>query len=71
MKEYKQTMTIQEQERAAKRFITALREIAAKEENIDNFESYLSYHFEKWLSKYASTPEGIAAEFETFAKMEI
>lgn len=63
-------MTRQEQERAAERFISALREIASKEENICNFESYLISHFSEWLKRYANSPENITAELEQFAKME-
>lgn len=63
-------MTRQEQERAAERFISALRELASKEENIYNFESYLISHFSEWLRRYANSPENIAAELEQFAKME-
>lgn len=63
-------MTRQEQERAAERFISALRELASKEENIRNFESYLISHFSEWLKRYANSPENIAAELEQFAKME-
>lgn len=50
-------MTRQEQERAAERFISALRELASKKENICNFESYLISHFSEWLRRYATSPE--------------
>lgn len=63
-------MTKQEQERAAERFISALRELASKEENICNFESYLISHFSEWLERYANSPENIAAEMKIFAEME-
>ena len=63
-------MTRQEQERAAERFIAALRELASKEENLANFESYLVSHFSEWLRRYANSPEDIVAEFELFANIE-
>lgn len=63
-------MTKQEQEQAAERFISALRELASKEENLANFESYLISHFSEWLERYANSPENITAEFEEFARME-
>lgn len=56
---------------AAKKFIEAIKEIANKENNLDNFESYLSFHFDKWFKKYANTPEGLTAELKNFATMEI
>lgn len=30
-------------------FCEAIKTIAAKPENLENFEAYLSIHFEKWL----------------------
>lgn len=56
-------------ENAARVFIQAIKTIAEKPENLDNLESYLSYHFPVWLEKYANTPEGIAAEMKNFAEM--
>lgn len=55
----------------AHQFIEAIKKIASKEQNLNNFECYLSQHFETWLKKYASTPEGITAELKSFANMEI
>lgn len=49
-------------EQAAAQFVAAIRTIAEKPQNLDNLESYLSRHFPAWLSKYASTPEDMAAE---------
>lgn len=57
--------------RIAADFISAIKEIAGKPENLDNLESYLSYHFPEWLKKYANTPEKLAAEMAEFANMEI
>ena len=58
-------------EQTAKLFCNALRAIAGKPENLDNLESYLSYHFAEWLNKYANTPENITAELKSFADMDV
>lgn len=63
--------TPEKTKKAASDFISAIKEIAAKPENLENFENYLSHHFPEWLRKYASTPEDIVAEMEGFAKMDI
>ena len=55
----------------AAQFCNAIRELANKPENLQNLESYLEYHFDKWMEKYASTPDGIAAEMSNFAQMEM
>ena len=55
----------------AAQFCDAIRELANKPENLQNLESYLGYHFDKWLEKYASTPEDMAAEMLIFAQMDI
>ena len=55
----------------AAQFCDAIRELANKPENLQNLESYLEYHFDKWLEKYANTPDSIAAEMSNFAQMEI
>ena len=58
-------------EQTAKQFCEALRTIAEKPENLENFELYLSMHFPKWLEKFANTPENITAELRQFAEMVI
>ena len=55
----------------AAQFCDAIRELASKPENLQNLESYLEYHFETWMKKYASTPDDMAAEMSNFAQMEI
>ena len=55
----------------AVQFCDAIRELANKPENLQNLESYLEYHFEAWLEKYANTPDDMAAEMSEFARMEI
>lgn len=55
----------------ASEFIQAIKTIAAKPENLDNLEIYLSHHFTEWLNKFANTPEGITSEMKSFAEMTI
>ena len=55
----------------AAQFCNAIRELANKPENLQNLESYLEWHFDKWMEKYANTPDGIAAEMSSFAQMDI
>ena len=55
----------------AAQFCDAIRELASKPDNLQNLESYLEYHFDKWLEKFASTPDSIALEMSNFAQMEI
>ena len=59
------------QEKAASDFCEAIKIIASKPENLANLESYLIYHFEEWLMKYANSPESMAAEMREFANMDI
>lgn len=56
---------------AAELFISAIKELADKPDNLDNLESYLSNHFAEWMNKHANTPEGIATELKNFADMTI
>ena len=55
----------------AAQFCNAIRELSNKPENLQNLETYLEWHFDKWLEKYASTPDCMAAEMSEFARMEI
>ena len=55
----------------AAQFCNAIRELASKPENLQNLESYLEWHFDKWLEKYANTPDSMTAEMSNFAQMEI
>ena len=55
----------------AAQFCDAIRELANKPENLQNLESYLEYHFDKWMEKYARTPDDMAAEMSDFAQMDI
>ena len=57
-------------EKLAHEFITAIKTIAEKEDNLSNFESYLSHHFDKWLTRIKS-PEDLVIEVKSFAEIEI
>ena len=61
MTEYQQNKQI------ADIFIQAIKDLASKPENLENLNSYLCYHFPKWLEMYASTPEGLAEEMKMFS----
>lgn len=76
IKEQGATLVIMEKEDKtysiiAGEFIKAIKTIAKKPENLENFESYLTYHFPTWLEKFANTPGGIVDEFKRFADMEV
>ena len=57
-------------EEQATQFCEAIRALANKPENLNNLESYLTYNFDKWLTTWANTPEGLAEEMKEFAEME-
>ena len=58
-------------EQLAHEFAEAIRMFSEKPDNIDNFESYLSYHFDVWMEKFAYNPESLTSEVKQFAEMEI
>lgn len=58
-------------EKEARFFCEAIKTLANKPENLNNLESYLSYNFNAWLTKWGNTPENITAEMREFAEMEI
>ncbi len=53
----------------AKALCDAIRNFSNNQEALDNFESYLSYHFDTWYKKFASTPNGLIDEFKQFSTM--
>ena len=53
----------------AQQFCAAIRKLAYSEDAINNFESYLSYHFPEWMEKFASYPEGLTSEVQFFSEM--
>ena len=58
-------------EKLAKELCGAIKEMARKPENLDNFECYLSHHFDVWMEEYANTPKSLVSEMKSFAEMEI
>ena len=58
-------------EKLAQEFVEAIKTFSEKPENLDNFELYLSHHFDVWLEKYANTPENLVSEFKQFAEMKM
>lgn len=53
----------------AETFCKAIKLLAEREDALENFELYLSYHFETWLQKRANTPERISEELMDFANI--
>ena len=49
----------------------ALENFSNHPERAENFISYLENCFSIWFEKYASTPEGIAAELLHFSEIEL
>lgn len=62
---------MENQKELSKVFCDAIKTLSEKPENLENLESYLSYHFETWLKKFAYDPATLAYELKMFAKMEI
>lgn len=58
-------------EKLATQLCEAIKTLAAKPENLANFESYLTYHFPEWLNKWAGTPADLVSEMRSFAEMEV
>ena len=58
-------------EKLAREFIKAIKTIAASPENLDNFECYLSQHFDAWMKQFAYDPATLTSEIKHFAEMEI
>lgn len=49
-------------------FCDAIKVIAKDDNLLFSLECYLSNHFDVWLSKYCTTPEGITDEFIRFSQ---
>ncbi len=48
----------------------AILTLAEHPSRLDNFKSYLSYHFDTWLEKYADCPLRMASEMKTFSEIK-
>ena len=53
----------------AETMAAAIKKLAENPEALESIESYLSFHFESWLKKYANDPAGLASEFEMFSNI--
>jgi transcriptional antiterminator len=58
-----------EYEKEAKIFVDAIKKLGQNEDNLSNFESYLSMHFGNWLKRFANTPETLVYEMKSFSQM--
>ena len=61
----------QQNKESADIFTQAIKDLASKPENLENLNSYLSFHFSTWLNKWANTPEGLSEELKMFAEMDV
>lgn len=57
-------------EEQADRLCNAIRHIANDDNALENFNSYLSYHFDVWLNEYVNNNvDNFVSEIENFAHM--
>lgn len=47
----------------------AILEMASNPSSLENFKTYLSFHFAEWLEKWANDPDNMACEFKEFSKI--
>lgn len=57
-------------EELAARFCAAMKKMCDNSGSLENFQNYLSWHFDVWMQEYANDPEGLTHELETFAEIE-
>lgn len=62
---------MENQKELSKVFCDAIKTLAERPENLENLESYLSYHFKTWMEKFAYDPANLAYELKMFAEIEI
>lgn len=53
----------------AKKLVESMECLASNENAKNNFISYLTQHFPSWLKKYASCPEDLVSDIDSFAHM--
>lgn len=51
------------------RLFAALDNFNNNPDAVDNFKSYLDYHFDAWREKFAATPEGFIDELYLFSNI--
>lgn len=54
----------------AKLFIEAIKKLSKKNYVLENFENYLSYHFDSWIEKHSTNPDIFVEEFLYWANSE-
>lgn len=60
-------MNREAKEEFAKMLCASIKLFSEDEEALENFECYLSHHFDVWMKKFAYDPQGLAMEFWRFA----
>lgn len=59
-----------ENKKNAEILCNAIKKFAENPGAIDNFESYLSNHFDVWMNEYVNTPSGLVSEFKHFSEIK-
>ena len=71
MKEIKTTRATINNAELARRFCKAVETLGKDEERLENLQFYLERFFNTWWDKWANSPEGLTAELEHFAEIEM
>lgn len=75
LKEYGATLAILEKPEKtysilASEFCENLKNLVNNKTALNNFELYLSMHFERWMQEHANTPGKLNAEIKMFSEVE-
>lgn len=54
----------------AKVLCEAIKRLAENDFALENLECYLSHHFDKWLDRFANTPEKLTWELDQFSRID-
>lgn len=57
-------------EELANIFTESIKRLAENPARLENLNLYLSYHFDKWVKKFANTAEGLTSEIKEFSQIE-
>lgn len=55
----------------AKILCDAIKNFNKNPEALENFEYYLSCHFDIWMKKFAYDPDSLTSEFKQFSEMDV
>lgn len=58
-------------EELANIFTESIKRLAENPARLDNLNSYLTYHFDNWVEKFANTAEGLTSEIKCFSEIEL